>query len=382
MIGNEIHSRNELEAIIEQYSDTNSVYLAGSGGYGTIIGGYLNRCGLHWKGFIDKKLAGTVVLDKPVINYKEVPTKDVCCIVTATRTVSEAIETELIDVGVDKNHIYTIDTFDNEILYELEEDQAFLRHYEAEVRALRNQYRGRRCFIIGNGPSLRIEDLDKLEREISFACNSIYALFPYTRWRPTYYAFSDAVGLKELEKKGKMDEIINQVKGFFIPFSMKTALKDYGEGRQEKLFFLKTVTGIIRKGEETRALFSDSCEKKVYTIGTVLYVLCQLSVYMGFKEIVFLGVDMCYSTEVDAVGGVKNNNVINHQEIIEKEEESSALENMDYYGRAYFAEIDNQKAGFFALKRYADMYGISVRNATRGGKLDIFQRIDFDELMD
>ena len=33
-----------------------------------------------------------------------------------------------------------------------------------------------------------------------------------------------------------------------------------------------------------------------------------------------------------------------------------------------------------AFRRYADENGIKVKNATRGGKLEIFERVDFDSL--
>lgn len=49
------------------------------------------------------------------------------------------------------------------------------------ILKLKNKYQGKRCFIIGNGPSLTAEDLDKLENEICFAANRIYNIFPKTK---------------------------------------------------------------------------------------------------------------------------------------------------------------------------------------------------------
>ena len=39
------------------------------------------------------------------------------------------------------------------------------------IRSLQNKYEGKRCFIIGNGPSLTPEDLDRIKDEYSFASN-------------------------------------------------------------------------------------------------------------------------------------------------------------------------------------------------------------------
>ena len=61
--------------------------------------------------------------------------------------------------------------------------------YGKRIARLRNKHAGQRCFIVANGPSLRPEDLDLLQRsgEITFGMNRIYKLFDQTRWRPTYY---------------------------------------------------------------------------------------------------------------------------------------------------------------------------------------------------
>ena len=43
-----------------------------------------------------------------------------------------------------------------------------------------------------------------------------------------------------------------------------------------------------------------------------------------------------------------------------------------------FAGIDAIMDGYKAAKQYADLHGIRICNATRGGKLEIFERVDFD----
>src|SRR4030066_2585922 len=43
---------------------------------------------------------------------------------------------------------------------------------------LENSCTNQRCFIIGNGPSLRQTDLSKLRGEFTFGLNRIYLLFP------------------------------------------------------------------------------------------------------------------------------------------------------------------------------------------------------------
>ena len=44
--------------------------------------------------------------------------------------------------------------------------------------------------------------------------------------------------------------------------------------------------------------------------------------------------------------------------------------------------MDLQLAGYQKAKQYADAHGIKIYNATRGGKLEVFPRVDFDSLFE
>ena len=57
----------------------------------------------------------------------------------------------------------------------------------------KNKYIGRRCFLLGTGPSLTIEDLNRLheKREVCFGANKIFKIFNQTQWRPDIYCATD-----------------------------------------------------------------------------------------------------------------------------------------------------------------------------------------------
>ena len=57
----------------------------------------------------------------------------------------------------------------------------------------KNLYAGKRGFVICNGPSLKIADLDKLENEICIASNKIYLAFDQTKWRPNFLTIADKI---------------------------------------------------------------------------------------------------------------------------------------------------------------------------------------------
>ena len=47
-----------------------------------------------------------------------------------------------------------------------------------ELKSYKNIHKGERCFIIGTGPSLKTEDLDKLKDEFTFSSHRIFEIFP------------------------------------------------------------------------------------------------------------------------------------------------------------------------------------------------------------
>lgn len=61
------------------------------------------------------------------------------------------------------------------------------RKNDVAIQKMKRVYKGKRCFIVGNGPSLKTEDLELLKKEITFGSNGIFHLYGRTEWRPTFY---------------------------------------------------------------------------------------------------------------------------------------------------------------------------------------------------
>lgn len=79
------------------------------------------------------------------------------------------------------------------------EDKEYLGSLDSQkLKLYKDIHKGKRCFIIGNGPSLRAEDLNKLSDEITLCGNRIYEIFDKTKWRPTYFFCIDNDGMEEI----------------------------------------------------------------------------------------------------------------------------------------------------------------------------------------
>ncbi|MEH7495790.1 hypothetical protein V7177_26550, partial [Neobacillus niacini] len=62
-----------------------------------------------------------------------------------------------------------------------------------KVKMFKNNHSGESCFIIGNGPSLTVEDLNKINNHVSFSSNRINLLIDEAEWTPYYYTFIDSL---------------------------------------------------------------------------------------------------------------------------------------------------------------------------------------------
>ena len=77
------------------------------------------------------------------------------------------------------------------LLRALEDDPAIAEKRRREslrrLAELKDIHKGKRGFIIGNGPSLKQTDLSRLKDEITFGLNRIYMMFPQLGFGTTYF---------------------------------------------------------------------------------------------------------------------------------------------------------------------------------------------------
>lgn len=216
-------------------------------------------------------------------------------------------------------------------------------------------HQGKRCFIVATGPSLRMEDLDKLyeNQELSISVNGIVTAFDKTRWRPNYYIASD----RNVTRIRKRELLQAEVKGKFIA---DTAWEFEAAEEMSNLYRWHL---ILQWCDGKKPEFSEDFSRGGFWGYTVTYDgALQLAVYMGFTEIYLLGTD-CSKSD-----GVKTRHF-----------------SADYYTQEeknanYALQLDRILLSYQAAKEYAETHGIQIYNATRGGELEVFERVDFDSL--
>lgn len=220
-----------------------------------------------------------------------------------------------------------------------------------KIEKFKNKHIGERCFVVATGPSLTIHDLNILKEynEICISVNGIINAFTHTRWRPDYYAISDPTGLN----LWKSDILKMDVKEMFVADIAWNFQENEIKDNMYKWHLIREWDVI--EGPK----FSDDFSEGAYEGHTIIYEAgLQLAAYMGFSEIYLLGAD-CTAGKVTVHFYSGGNN---------SPSEKSHL------------DIESIFLSYKAAKKYADSHGIKIYNATRGGNLEVFPRVDFDSL--
>jgi len=235
-----------------------------------------------------------------------------------------------------------------------------------ERRSLRDfadMHQGERCFVVGNGPSLKSIDMRKLNNEVVLGSNRCFLGFPDWGFRFPYWAVEDAeVGGWQAEGWARLRGSMK-----FVPHDMlyhaDPADPDVCPFNLERMDF--------RSKPPLFSLYPDV----VYTGRTVTYVLLQIAAIMGCSPIYLIGVDFHFSEQHT----VKEQQGEVWRQTGKDENHFCA----DYIPAGRFLHrphLDLQLLAFRSAKHAADLYGFEIRNATPGSRLDVFDRVSYESI--
>lgn len=145
------------------------------------------------------------------------------------------------------------------------------------MKGFKNIHKGKTCYILGNGPSLKDVDFTQLEGEVVFGSNGIYK----NEWgfTPTYLV---AVNPLVLEQMGEGISSTDTTK--FL--SSRPGIEAQDISPIGETYILDTSLG--------EPFFQTDITQPLWEGHTVTYVCLQIAYYMGFKEVILLGLDHYY----------------------------------------------------------------------------------------
>ena len=205
-----------------------------------------------------------------------------------------------------------------------------------------------------------------MKDEVTFGANGIFLKFEETDFRPTFYIVEDHLVAED------RCERINALKGVTKLFPIYLAYcLDEGP---ETIFFDHRP----RKSAPHDFDFSTDAGEVTYAGCTVTFTGLQFAFYMGFEEIYLIGVDFSYSIPESAKAD-KAYNI----DIIDMDEDDVNHFNKDYFGKGYRwhePQVEKMGQAYEEARRVMVLNGVRIYNATKGGKLEVFERMDYDSL--
>jgi hypothetical protein len=227
------------------------------------------------------------------------------------------------------------------------------RAVNARLRPMRNQYQGKRCFIIGNGPSLRNTDMSKLRGEYTFGLNRIYLMFPELGFETSFF-----VSINDLV----IEQSAADIQQLNIPKFIAWHAHQWLQPAEDMFFLHTTYTGLK---------FARDITGRLWEGATVTYVALQVAYYLGFSEVILIGVDHSFATK-----GKPNTTIVSQGD-------DPNHFNPAYFGKGFrwqLPDLDTSEVGYHLARQAYETDGRRVLDATVGGKLTVFPKVDYSSL--
>ena len=227
---------------------------------------------------------------------------------------------------------------------------------------LKGSRSGERCFIVGNGPSLKDMDLSLLKNDCGIVFNGAFELRNLFKEENRYHVVEDRLVLEDHQ-----DAINNLSGNVFLPSdllhlitSSNPIITEFHRGYPESF---KTWPPFLNVNAELPIF---------YWGGTVAYFGLQLAVWLGFKEIYFIGMDLSYSIP---------NTVIKRGSVLESTEDDPNHYKPGYFGAGLRWHVPKPERMLLAFQRCATRdIPAKIYNAGVGGNLNCFKRVNFETL--
>jgi len=228
------------------------------------------------------------------------------------------------------------------------------RRSAARIISFGNKHQGERCFILGNGPSLKHTDLSLLKDEITFGMNRIYLIFPEIGFPTSYYLAINTLVI---------EQCANEIMDLEIPRFVSWRGRKWLSHDPDIVYLDTDYT--------PPPTFSADVSGRVYEGATVTYAALQLAFHMGFEEVILVGVDHSFTTK-----GKPNVTVVSNGE---DPNHFSA----EYFGKGYrwqLPDLDASEQAYRMAREAFEASGRRVLDATIGGKLEVFPKVNYMDL--
>lgn len=230
------------------------------------------------------------------------------------------------------------------------------------VKSLKNKYLGEKIFVVATGPSLRLDILEELEKKnaITISVNGVFKIFDKTSWRPDYYVMDDYWLTKKyveeysnirLDMIAKKGTVFSEKCKKYIPYAKEMKRTGY----VPVCYYDHWYTHFSKHyGYNKEIDCGNFCNY------TVTNFAINLADYMGASEVYLLGVDCNYTSSKQHIG---------ESEIQLSDKDMKAMR-------------ETEMGMIMGYRMLRDRIGnnIKIYNVNKGGNVDAFQRIEWEEI--
>lgn len=252
-------------------------------------------------------------------------------------------------------------------LWFLEEPGTFHGWDKKQISSLKEKWKGEKCIIIGNGPSLNKINFNFLKDKYTFGVNGIfYKTDEIHDFRPYFYVVEDTAVMRD-----NVNRINNYKCNYrFFPNIYKKFIT-----QREDTYFFNLNRGFYEPKSDFFEFprFSPNPSKKIFAGQSVTMVNLQLAYYFGFKEVYLIGMDFDYKK----VG----NEIIQGHKITSMDDDINHF-HPDYFGKGkiwHDPKLENVMKSYKLIKTVYELSGKKIYNSSVGGKLEIFDRISLED---
>jgi hypothetical protein len=192
-----------------------------------------------------------------------------------------------------------------------------------------------------------------LNGEFTFGMNRIFLMFPDLGFKTSFL-----VSVNDLVIEQSVDDF-RQVD---IPLFVSWRARKWLPPASNLHYLYTTYTGKTFAQDATRRLWEGA---------TVTYTCLQLAFYMGFSQAILIGVDHSFATK-----GKPNATIVSQGD-------DPNHFHPKYFGKGFkwqLPDLDTSEVGYLMARRAYQHAGREIVDATIGGKLNIFPKVDYESL--
>lgn len=222
-----------------------------------------------------------------------------------------------------------------------------------KLELLRNSHQGERCVIVGNGPSLKNTDLQKLHDVFSIGMNRFYMAF-----KDLGFTTSILLTVNSLVIEQCADDLRNLPIPTFVSWRGRRYIHP-----ASNLHYLYT--------SYIKPRFNPDATNRLWEGATVTFVAMQLAYFMGFKQVILIGVDHNFTTT-----GAPN------QTVVSTGDDPNHF-HPGYFGKGFRWQLPDLETSEIAYRMAKEAYkkdGREILDATVGGKLTVFPKVNFETI--